>query len=142
MVDVFQRNGESLLSLAQKDPDAKIGPHLQINKEKGLASIEYGARADLFANDGPATLRAALPDLIIDEPLAPLATPVQLSAARYGQVDKAYVHTALDQVVSPALQATMVTATPVRFETTMKTGHLPFLIDPAGLAAAIEQSVR
>ncbi|WP_114969412.1 alpha/beta fold hydrolase [Rhodoferax ferrireducens] len=136
------RNGESLLSLAQQDPDAKIGPHLQINKEKGMAVVEYAARADLFANDGPAQLRAVLPDLIVDEPLAPLATPVPLSADRFGKVDKAYVHTTLDQVISPALQTTMVTATPVRFEATLKTGHLPFLINPNGLAEAIEQASK
>jgi pimeloyl-ACP methyl ester carboxylesterase len=136
------KDGESLLSLAKQDPDARIGPHLQINKEKGLAVVEYAARADLFASEGPEQLRAILPDLIVDEPLAPLVTPVQLTAARFGKVDKAYVHTALDQVISPALQATMVAATPVRFEATLKTGHLPFLIDPDGLAQAIEQASK
>jgi pimeloyl-ACP methyl ester carboxylesterase len=136
------RDGDSLVSMAQQDPDAKIGPQLQIKKEQGIAVVNYAARADLFANDGPAPLRAALPDLILDEPLGPLATPVRLTQARFGQVDKVYVHTSKDQVISPTFQAKMVAATPVRSETTLATGHTPFLTDTAGLVAAIEKAAR
>jgi hypothetical protein len=52
------------------------------------------------------------------------------------------VHTSKDQVISPAYQAAMVTATPVRSETTLATGHTPFLTDPDGLVAAIEKAAR
>ncbi|MDQ0393685.1 pimeloyl-ACP methyl ester carboxylesterase [Labrys monachus] len=131
-------DGASLLSLAQQDHDAKIGPHLQIDKEKGIAVVEYSARAELFANDGPAPLKAKLPDLILDEPVAPLVTPVHVTDTRFGQVDKVYVHTSVDQVISPAFQAKMVGSTPVRNSVTLLTGHLPFLTDPDGLAKAIE----
>lgn len=135
-------DGDSLVSMAQQDRDAKIGPHLQIEKDKGIASIEYSARADLFANGGPDGLRKAIPDLILDEPLAPLATPVKLTAANFGTVDKGYIHTAFDQVISPAYQAQMVAGTPVRVEYTLQTGHTPFLTDPDGLAKAIEEAAK
>jgi pimeloyl-ACP methyl ester carboxylesterase len=136
------QDGDSLVSMAQKDADAKIGPHLQIQKEKGIASIEYSSRADLFANGGPEALRKAIPDLILDEPLAPLATPVHVTAANFGKVDKVYIHTAFDQVISPAFQAQMVANTPVHMEYTLQTGHTPFLTDPNGLADAIEQAAK
>lgn len=136
------QDGDSLVSMAQKDADAKIGPHLQIQKEKGIASIEYSSRADLFANGGPEALRLAIPDLILDEPLAPLATPVKVTAANFGKVDKVYIHTALDQVISPAFQAQMVATTPVRTEYTLQTGHTPFLTNPNGLADAIERAAE
>jgi hypothetical protein len=128
--------------MAQKDADAKIGPHLQIQKEKGIASIEYSSRADLFANGAPEALRQAIPDLILDEPLAPLATPVKVTSANFGKVDKVYIHTALDQVISPAFQAQMVANTRVRAEYTLQTGHTPFLTDPNGLADAIERAAN
>jgi pimeloyl-ACP methyl ester carboxylesterase len=131
-------DGDSLVSMANKDADAKIGPHLQIDKEKGIASIEYSARADLFANGGPEGLRKAIPDLILDEPLAPLATPVHVTAGKFGQVDKVYIHTANDRVISPSFQAQMVASTPVRREFTLQTGHTPFLTAPDELAADIE----
>jgi pimeloyl-ACP methyl ester carboxylesterase len=135
-------DGDSLVSMAQQDADAKIGPHLKIDKEKGIASIEYSARADLFANGAPESLRKAIPDLVLDEPLGPLTTPVHLTAGRFGKVDKVYIHTANDQVISPSFQARMVASTPVRSQSTLPTGHTPFLTDPDGLANAIESASK
>lgn len=136
------KDGQSLLDLGTGDRDSKVGPALQIQKEKGIISIAYASRADLFANDGPPALRSAIPDLIVDEPLGPLATPIHLTADRFGQVDRVYVHTADDVVVSPWLQAQMVASTPVRLEVTLQSGHTPFLTHPDALAAAIEQAAQ
>jgi pimeloyl-ACP methyl ester carboxylesterase len=136
------QDGESMLSLAKQDRDSKAGPALQIDEAKGMVSVNYAARADLFANGAPEGLRKVLPDLILDEPLAPIATPVRLTAGRFGLVDKVYIHTAQDQVVSPYLQQKMVAATPVRLELTLNTGHTPFLTDVAGLVGAIEQAAK
>ena len=136
------QDGESMLSLAKQDRDSKAGPALQIDEAKGMISINYAARADLFANGAPEGLRKVLPDLIIDEPLGPIVTPVKLTAQRFGKVDKVYIHTAQDQVVSPYLQQKMVAATPARLEFTLNTGHTPFLTDVPGLVSAIEKSAE
>lgn len=136
------QDGESMLALAKQDRDSKAGPALQIDEAKGMISVNYAARADLFANGAPEGLRKKLPDLIIDEPLVPIVTPVKVTAARFGQVDKVYIHTTQDQVVSPYLQQKMVAATPVRLEFTLNTGHTPFLTDVAGLVSAIEKSAE
>jgi pimeloyl-ACP methyl ester carboxylesterase len=136
------KDGQSLLDLGNGDRDSKIGPALQIQRDKGIVSIAYASRAGLFANDGPPALQSAIPGLIVDEPLAPLATPVHLTADGFGQVDKVYVHTADDVVVSPWLQAQMVAATPVRLEVTLQSGHTPFLTHPDELTAAIEQAAN
>lgn len=135
------RDGESLLSLASSDKASSVGPHLQIQKDKGLASIEYGARAELFANDGSAGLKAAIPALILEEPLTPLAQPVHLTAAFAG-VNKAYIFTEQDHVISPALQHAMVAATPVGKSLSLHTGHTPFLTNVSGLVQAIEASAQ
>jgi hypothetical protein len=65
---------------------------------------------------------------------------VHVTDVNFGRVDKVYVHTTLDQVISPAFQAKMVAATPVRREFSLPTGHTPFLTDPDGLAKAIESA--
>jgi hypothetical protein len=104
--------------------------------------VDHAARAELFANDGPEALKAKLPDLILDEPLAPLATAVSVTDARFGRIDQVYVRTSLDQVISPAFQDRMLEATPVRETVTLTTGHLPFLTDPEGLAKAIVGAVK
>jgi pimeloyl-ACP methyl ester carboxylesterase len=131
------KDGQSLLELGNSDKESKIGPHLQIMKEQGIIAVEKSARADLFCLDCNDQMRQALPNLIVDEPLTPLVTPVHLTAERFGTVDKVYIHTAKDQVVSPSLQASMVAATPVSKEITIDTGHTPFLTDPHGLAQDI-----
>jgi pimeloyl-ACP methyl ester carboxylesterase len=136
------KDGQSLLDLGNGDHDSKIGPALQVKKDQGIISIAYASRADLFASDGPPALKEAIPSLIVDEPLAPLATPIHLTADQFGRVDKVYVHTANDVVVSPWLQAQMVAATPVRLEVTIQSGHTPFLTQPDALVAAIEQAAR
>jgi pimeloyl-ACP methyl ester carboxylesterase len=136
------KDGQSLLELGNSDKDSKIGPHLQIMKDKGIIAVEKSARAELFCLDCNDQLREAIPNLIVDEPLAPLATSVHLTADRFGTVDKVYIYTAKDRVVSPSLQAIMVAATPVRKEMTIDTGHTPFLTDPHGLARDIEMAVR
>lgn len=135
------RDGDSLVTLATADKASAAGPHIQFDKEHGVASIERSARADLFATDGSPELRAAIPDLILDEPLPPLAEPVHLTA-RFAGVDKTYVHTALDRVVSPQEQALMISTTPVRAEFTVDTGHTPFLTNPDALVKALEASVK
>jgi hypothetical protein len=104
--------------------------------------VDRAVSADIFLNDGPAPLRAVFPSLVIDEPLAPLATPVHLTAARFGKVDKAYIRTSKDQVISPYLQSAMLADTPVRLTQTLDTGHLALLVDPQGLAKAIEKAAQ
>lgn len=135
------QDGQSLLGVATADKDSKAGPAVQIDKDHGLATIAPEARAGLFANDAPPQVGAAVAAAIVPEPLGPLATPIQLSA-KFARVDKVYIHTARDQVVSPALQKSMVAATPVRLEQTLDTGHTPFVTNPDGVAAAIEAAIR
>jgi hypothetical protein len=57
-------------------------------------------------------------------------------------IDKIYIHTVRDLVVSPALQRTMIAATAVRREVTLDTGRAPFAAAPVELAKAIESAAR
>ncbi len=131
------QDGQALTTLSQRDGESQAGKAFRIDAARGLASIAFEARAGLFCNDCAPAVAAALPAQMVDEPLAPLATPVKLTAARFGAVFKAYIHTNRDLVVSPALQATMVAATPVQRQLTLDTGHAPFLSNPRALANAI-----
>jgi hypothetical protein len=71
------------------------------------------------------------------EPLKPAATPVTLSAERFGKVDKVYVHTTRDKAVSYELQQQMVARTPVRKTLSLNTGHSPFVQAPQALVDAL-----
>ncbi|BBD97021.1 alpha/beta hydrolase [Sphingobium amiense] len=135
-------DGQSLLGLATTDAGSKAGEALIIDKDKGIAGIKYEARAGLFANGAPAPVGDAVAKGIVDEPLPPLTMPVHLTADRFGKVDKVYIHTLRDQVVSPPFQAQMVAATPVRSELSIDTGHIPFIVNPPGLVKLIEDAAK
>ncbi len=135
-------NGQSLFALSQMDKDSKMGPAFRVSDDKSMASVDPASRAALFCNDCPADVAKSVADGIVSEPLAPLATPVAVTAERFGEVDKVYIHTARDQVISPSLQDAMVKATPVRATFTLDTGHAPFAAAPEALADAIEKGMR
>lgn len=130
-------SGQALTDLSRRDAGSGAGAAFRVDPERGIASIAWEARAGLFCNDCPPDLAAALPGEMVDEPLGPLATPVMLSAERFGRTDKVYIRTRRDLVVSPALQDEMLRATPVRAEITLDTGHTPFRSDPVALSEAL-----
>lgn len=136
------KDGQSLTDLSQSDKYSQMGPSFRISADKTSASIDQAARGGLFCNDCTAAQQEAVSTSIISEPLAPLAMPVRLTADRFGVVDKVYIHTARDLVVSPSLQKAMVAATPVRIELTVDSGHSPFVSKASDLAKAIEAAAR
>lgn len=136
------KNGDSLLSLATADAGSKLGPLLNIDKEHGFASVKAGMGGGVFASDGPQPVQEAVSSAVVSEPLAPLGTPVTLSAARFGKVDKVAIRTLRDQVISTSFQAGMIKAGPVRLELTINTGHVPFITQPDALAAEIEKAAQ
>lgn len=139
---LLPRSGDSLVKMTGQDHDATIGRSILFDDETGLASIAPDARGDLFFNDATPVVQAAASSSIIPEPMPPLAEAVVLTAERFGRVDRTYIHTTRDHVVSPAAQDAMVAATPVRLSFTLQTGHAPFVTDVPGVVDAIERSAK
>ncbi len=110
------KNGESLLSLAQTDADSHIGKYLQVDKDHGSAAIAKDGIIDVFAADAPQPVQEYLLANFKPDPLAPLATPVVLSDANFGRIEKVYIHTFNDHAVSYPLQQRMVSGSNVARE--------------------------
>jgi pimeloyl-ACP methyl ester carboxylesterase len=127
-------NGQSLLALAKEDADSHVSKYLQIDAAKGSASIAKEGVIEVFAADAPEQVGAYIADHIKPEPLAPLATPVQLTAARFGKVNKVYIFTTNDNTVSPKLQHTMVGQTKVSKTYSLESSHTPFISIPDKVA--------
>jgi hypothetical protein len=69
------------------------------------------------------------------EPTIPLTQPVSLTAANFGSVDKVYIQTLMDHVVSPYLQNKMIAAaTGVSAVYHINTSHSAFLAKPDSVA--------
>lgn len=129
------RNGESLYELAGADRDAKIGPYFVVNEPQGTLGIQEAGLKEAFFADCPDEDVVRAKALYRDEPLAPLATPVSISAERFGRVPRVYIQTLADRVISPAAQKQMYTATPCRQVLSLETGHASFFAAPERLAA-------
>ena len=130
-------NGESLLSLAKQDPGSHIGKSLSIDKENGLAIVAKDAVADIFAADAPQQVQEYLSANLKPEPLAPLATPVQLTEKNFGSVKKSYIHTLNDHAISYPAQQYMVKSGKVSKVYTLVSSHTPFISMPDKLAAIL-----
>lgn len=127
-------NGDSLLGLAQGDPASHIGKFLTIDKEHGAAIIAKEGVADVFAADAPQQVQEYIAANIKPEPLAPLATPVQLTEKNFGSVKKVYIHTANDHAISYPAQQYMVKNNKLAKVYTLQSSHTPFVSMPDKLA--------
>ncbi|HEX3500751.1 MAG TPA: alpha/beta fold hydrolase [Stellaceae bacterium] len=128
------RDGESVSRTMRADGTSLILPNL-IVFEDGISSIlRSEALAETFYGDCTADEIAAVGSRLRPEPVEPNRTPVHVTAERFGLVRRAYIATAADRAVPPALQRRMYTALPCDKVITMDTAHSPFLSAPATLA--------
>lgn len=131
---------QSMAKLAETDQWNRFNKQRQnfmLAADYSTASVLADDQLMLFCEACDDAAKRRTLELMQAEPLKPAATPVQLTAARYGAVPKFYIHTANDNAVSYPLQQRMVAATPVVRSVTLQTGHSPFLEAPEALANAI-----
>jgi pimeloyl-ACP methyl ester carboxylesterase len=136
------RDGQSLLTLSRGDANSRLEPTFRRSSDKATAVLDPARAAELFYNGCPSQIRATFVARMVPEPWRPLAEPVSLTPERFGAVSKAYVRTSKDLVVSPALQAAMTAATPVRQSITLKAGHAALMTLPRELARAIARAAH
>jgi len=130
-------DGESLLGLAKQDPLSHIGKYLTIDEPHGAAIISKDGAADIFAADAPKNIQDYIAGNIKPEPLAPLATPVHLTEANCGSIQKVYIHTLNDNAISYVAQQAMVKASKVAKVYSLPSSHTPFISMPGKLAGII-----
>ena len=136
------KSGETLLSLAQSDPDSHIGKYLQINQNEGYAAIAKEGFIDVFAEDAPQSIKDHLLASLKSEPLAPFAAPAVLTEANFGKVEKVYIHTINDHAISYTQQQKMVSSANVARVYAIPSSHTPFISMPGVLAAILLQEAK
>ncbi len=131
-------SGESMEKLAQGDKDNGFTEKsFVLAPDYSYASILEEDRARLFANDGSPDQQKAVSASMIREPLGPIATPIEVSAEKFGAVAKAYVRTTMDATVSPAIQKMMIERASIKNVADIETGHSPQSTQPVKLAETI-----
>jgi pimeloyl-ACP methyl ester carboxylesterase len=137
------QDGQSLYQLSQTDADSQV-PKFWRQQDPAAytpAWIASEGIVPVFCADCSAADQVMLKSSHKAEAIAPLGTPVKLSAAAFGSVPKVYVHTLRDQAVSLSLQRAMVAAAGDGVQVTqLDTGHAPMLSRPKELAELIARA--
>jgi pimeloyl-ACP methyl ester carboxylesterase len=127
-------NGEPMVATALTDTTSVLVSSLIFNEAEGWHIPKASAYREAFYHDCSEEDITLCSALLSKEPVAPVGTPLQLSAERFGKVKKNYVFTTEDKAVTYSLQKKMVERLPVDRTFELKTSHSPFLSQPGELA--------
>jgi pimeloyl-ACP methyl ester carboxylesterase len=130
-------NGVPMVQVAMTDTESRLLPHLRIDEANGQVTVDPEHHREIFYSSSPEPLAAGASARLKPEPLAPLATPLELSAERYGRVPRAYIVTLRDQTLGPALQRRMIDTEGVRRVIEFDTDHSPFYSAPDELVEGL-----
>ncbi len=131
-------NGRSLQDAAAEDTESLFGPaDMIVNEEQLSVSLREETVRDIFYGQCSDEQVLLAQSLLRPEPLLPLATPVSISAARFGRVPRVYIECTLDRAITHSAQRRMQDAIPGGERITLQTDHSPFFSRADELAAAL-----
>ncbi|OYY70250.1 alpha/beta fold hydrolase [Sphingomonas sp. 28-63-12] len=103
----------------------------------GGTVIDPTNAAAVFCHQAPPAIAAAAMARLVPEPAGPRATPLVLTAARYGRVPRHYIECSEDRTIPIADQRAMQAMQPCASVATLPADHSPFLTMPDALAARL-----
>jgi pimeloyl-ACP methyl ester carboxylesterase len=129
--------GGSLAETARTDENSLVPPNMIPAVGGHTCHLrEDVIRAALFGQCSDADYEYARARMT-PEPLKPLVTKLRVSAARFGQVPRAYVECSLDRTVTLPAQRRMQAELPCDPVLTLDSDHSPFLSHPQELARVL-----
>ena len=130
-------DGRSLADSVADQPESLVPPAMIVADDHQTATLRDAAIREAFygrcSDDDVALARS----LLKPEPLAPLATPVRTTAARFGRVPRVYVECNTDRAIPHRAQRQMQSALPCRERVTLESDHSPFFCCPDELTAVL-----
>ena len=121
-------DGAAILDyVAQPDPD---GPEVLDVREDGSAMLLDPFMTMSFFNATDEAWVSLAKNRLTYEPLGVHATPLHLTAERFGRVKRAYMRTTRDNAVTTAMQERMLADLPCDPVFTLNSDHSSFFADP------------
>lgn len=130
-------NGQALTDLAFADPGSKLGASLLPSEDQLTLDVKKENLAALFIADGDEATQQVVLNNYRAEPAIPLASKVSTTKERFGSVEKVYIKTLQDRVISPAFQDKMIAAAGITAVYEINTSHSPFLSQPKELSGLL-----
>jgi hypothetical protein len=129
------RDGESLLQVAREHDTSMLLGNLIVDEAQRSAVVRPEVITDAFYGDCSDEDVALARTLLQPEALAPFATPITISDARFGRVPRIYIECLRDKAVPPQFQRRMYTDQPCQRVLSIDCDHSPFFSRPDELAA-------
>ena len=130
--------GTNVLDAAQNDTESMLRPNIQMDEERGMLTVKEDELQDIFYHDCSEDVVERARRLVQPEPVAPLATPVEVTEDRFGSVRRSYITCHLDRATSPLLQTKMYIDLPCQKLASMNASHFPMLSAPEELAEHLD----
>lgn len=132
-------NGQALADLANTDAGSKLGPFLIESPDRLTLDVKADSLTYLFINDSNAEAKQKIIDHYRAEPAIPFIGKVALTNENFGSVDKVYIKTLQDVVISTDLQDRMISKAGIKTIFSVNTGHSPFLSQPKAVSDLLSQ---
>jgi pimeloyl-ACP methyl ester carboxylesterase len=123
-------SGQALVNLVDLDPDSQLGQSLIQSADKLTLDVQHDNLINLFINDGTQEVKESMLANYRAEPSIPFTNPVIVTKENFGTVNKVYIKTLQDIVISPSLQDRMIEAAGITTVYPINTSHSPFLAQP------------
>jgi len=123
-------SGQSLVDLAFSDPGSKLKASLISSADQLTIDVQRDNLTYLFINDGSQTDKERVVANYRAEPAIPLTNTVTLTEDNFGAVEKVYIKTLQDVVISPDFQDHMIAEAGIKTVYEVNTSHSPFLAQP------------
>lgn len=124
------KSGQALTDLAFSDPDSKLGASLVPSADQLTLDVKRDNLTSLFINDGSQKSKEQVLANYRGEPAIPFTNKVTLTNENFGKVEKVYIKTLQDVVISPGLQNRMIADAGIKTVYEINTSHSPFLAQP------------
>lgn len=132
-------SGQSIGDLAKTDPDSQLGPTLIEAADHLTLDVKSEDLTRLFINDGTAAAKQKVKDNYRAEPAIPFSNAVTLTSQNFGSVEKIYIKTLQDIVISPRLQDQMISKAGIKTIYEINSSHSPFLSQPKAVSDLLIQ---
>ncbi|MEI9810260.1 MAG: alpha/beta fold hydrolase [Bacteroidota bacterium] len=125
-------SGQALTDLAFSDPYSKLGPSLIPSADQLTLDVNSDNLTDLFINDGTEADKEKVVANYRPEPAIPFADKVTSTDENFGSVEKVYIKTLRDIVISPALQERMIATAAIKTVYEINSSHSPLSVTTGG----------
>ena len=127
-------SGQALTDLSFSDPGSKLGPLLIPSADQLTLDVKRDSLTYLFIDDGSEAAKQQVLNNYRAEPAIPFTGKVTLTRENFGAVEKVYIRTLQDKVISPGLQDRMIAGAGIKTIYSVNTSHSPFLSRPHELS--------